>query len=154
MCGSVTMDLKKPKDTLWRICPRNPYELSSLPAVHRAIASAMSRGIVLSCHDISDGGTAVAAAEMCIASGLGLSADFAHDAASWLEEIPGSYLVEVPDRDALYPIWKEFDLQGVEFYYVADVIEQPMLQNRSRGVPDEAILVADLRRAWRGTLDW
>jgi phosphoribosylformylglycinamidine synthase len=44
---------------------------STFQAVHRAII----RGLIRSCHDLSEGGLAVAAAEMAFAGGLGLELD-------------------------------------------------------------------------------
>jgi len=42
--------------------------------VHRAVLAAIRQGIVAGAHDCSDGGLAVALAEMCIAGGVGLDA--------------------------------------------------------------------------------
>ena len=44
---------------------------SVFPAVHQAIKS----GLVRACHDLSEGGLAVAAAEMAFAGGLGITLD-------------------------------------------------------------------------------
>ena len=41
------------------------------PARYRALHDAMQAALVLSCHDVSDGGLAVAVAEMCLSSGFG-----------------------------------------------------------------------------------
>ena len=46
---------------------------ATLAAVHRAISS----GLVRSCHDLSEGGLATAAAEMAFAGGLGVELDIA-----------------------------------------------------------------------------
>src|SRR6185312_3382776 len=87
----VTMDLKEPGNTLvlvgetrdelggshWAMV--RGLEGGYVPQVHRASAvptfkavhEAISRGLVRSCHDLSEGGLAVAVAEMAIAGGLG-----------------------------------------------------------------------------------
>ena len=44
-------------------------------AVQAAVRSAIAGGLLASAHDLSDGGLGVAAAECCIASGLGASLD-------------------------------------------------------------------------------
>ena len=44
-------------------------------ALYEVLADAMDRGLVNACHDCSDGGFAVAAAEMAFAGGLGMSLD-------------------------------------------------------------------------------
>lgn len=44
-------------------------------SLYEALAEAMDRGLVNACHDCSDGGFAVAAAEMAFAGGLGMNLD-------------------------------------------------------------------------------
>jgi phosphoribosylformylglycinamidine synthase len=51
----------------------------------RAITAAIDKGLIKSCHDISEGGLAVAAAEMAFAGGLGLKID--------LKKVPGKDLI-------------------------------------------------------------
>ena len=73
----------------------------------RSIA-AISRGLVRSCHDLSEGGLAVALAEMALAGGLGAdvslgtsraTATAAHDAVLLFSESPSRFLLEVrPDH--------------------------------------------------------
>ena len=45
---------------------------SSTPQVYRALHTAIRNGLVRSAHDLSEGGLAVAAAEMCIGGRLGM----------------------------------------------------------------------------------
>ncbi len=55
-------------------------------------------------HDISDGGLAVALAEMAMASGIGAEVSGSDDytaAQWWFGEDQGRYIVTVPDTDAL-----------------------------------------------------
>ena len=51
--------------------------LEQAPRLLRALHGAMRAGLVRSCHDLSEGGLAVAAAEMVLAGGLGLKLDLA-----------------------------------------------------------------------------
>jgi phosphoribosylformylglycinamidine synthase len=75
---------------------RETFEL-----LHQAI----NKGFVRACHDLSEGGLAVAAAEMAFAGGLGMELDLAHvwttggplsPAAILFSETPSRFLVEVP----------------------------------------------------------
>jgi phosphoribosylformylglycinamidine synthase len=68
---------------------------------------AISRGLVRSCHDLSEGGLAVALAEMALAGGLGAGVslrdvpcedDAAHDAVLLFSESPSRFLLEVPSE--------------------------------------------------------
>ncbi|MCP3919918.1 MAG: phosphoribosylformylglycinamidine synthase subunit PurL [bacterium] len=52
-------------------------DLDSAPKVFEKLHGAMKMKYVESCHDLSEGGLAVAAAEMCIAGGLGVDIDLA-----------------------------------------------------------------------------
>jgi phosphoribosylformylglycinamidine synthase len=136
----ITMDLKRPGNQLFLVTARDAADLKSLSALHRAMAAAIARGQVVSAHDISDGGVAVAAAEMCIASGLGLKLET--DAG--FEEAPGRYLVEAVNRQAIESLGEAIDL--IPF---GTVQEEPVFQKG-----DTEIAVAELTSAWRGTLDW
>jgi phosphoribosylformylglycinamidine synthase len=98
------------------------------------MAKWITEGKIAAAHDASDGGVGVAAAEMCIASGLGLRVE----AEIGFEERPGQYLVEVRDS-------KAFDgLLRVGTVQQAPVVHKSGLE----------ITVAELTKAWRGTLDW
>jgi phosphoribosylformylglycinamidine synthase len=76
-------------------------------AIFRAVHLAISRGLVRSCHDLSEGGVAVALAEMAIAGGIGARLSLrdvpcedeaAHDAVLLFSESPTRFLLEVPPR--------------------------------------------------------
>jgi phosphoribosylformylglycinamidine (FGAM) synthase-like enzyme len=71
--------------------------LTNTPAVYRALHGAMIAGLVRACHDLSEGGLAVAAAEMCIGGRLGMSLTVAAD--ELFVETNGSLLVEVRAAD-------------------------------------------------------
>jgi phosphoribosylformylglycinamidine synthase len=130
----VTMDLKMPGGTLALVRAKD-NTLESRSALHRQLAQDIRAGRVLSCHDISDGGLLVAAAEMCIASGLGLELAAVPQAA--FEETVAAYLVEV--ESPLNP----------SDVLIGKVIAQPTLK-----LAGEEISVDQLTAAWRGTLDW
>jgi phosphoribosylformylglycinamidine synthase len=110
---AVTMDLKRAGDFVYAVgmthaelggseylgrrglaggrVPRPDLELGprTLAALHRAISS----GLVRACHDLSEGGLAVAAAEMVLAGELGLEIE--------LDRIPCTDGGERCDRDTL-----------------------------------------------------
>ena len=72
------------------------------PARYRAVHQAMRRGLVQSCHDIAEGGLAVAVAEMCIASRLGVTIDalpHADATAAMFSETAGRLVLEVAPDD-------------------------------------------------------
>jgi phosphoribosylformylglycinamidine synthase len=120
----VTMDLKEPGNVLllagltrlelggshWAMLqgqdggrvPRVDPDLGR--ALFRAVHAAIGRGLVRACHDLSEGGLAVALAEMALAGGLGArvslrdvpcDASAAHDAALLFSESPSRFLLEV-----------------------------------------------------------
>ena len=72
------------------------------PARYRALHRAIRAGLVAACHDVSEGGLAVALAEMCIASGLGVAIDaLPHPdvTAALFSESAGRLVVEVAADD-------------------------------------------------------
>src|SRR5439155_175334 len=95
---------------LWKVIGKPPK--GHVPRVHVSRAQeifaymhqAIKKGYVRACHDLSEGGLAVAAAEMAFAGELGMSLDLARaPAASRLSEIallfgetPSRFIVEVP----------------------------------------------------------
>ncbi len=91
-----------------RVPEAQPDGLARARAVHKAIAG----GQVRACHDCSEGGVAVALAEMCLAGGLGATLDLrampgaddvADDGALAFGEALSRYLVEVaPEQSAAF----------------------------------------------------
>jgi len=75
------------------------------PHLYQSLHQAILNGWVLSVHDLSEGGLAVAAAEMCLAGRLGmdlnLSALHAHPLIACFAETNGCLLVEVKEQDAV-----------------------------------------------------
>jgi phosphoribosylformylglycinamidine (FGAM) synthase-like enzyme len=150
----VTMDLKGRTHRVVQVAARRPGELANLAATHRAVAGAIASGAVVACHDISDGGLAVAAAEMCIASGLGLivgAETFASEAA--FAEGPGRYLIELGDD-----VTREQIAAGLgDAVEVTDVGIVQHLKKLTVTTEKERVMevgIDELTAAWRGTLDW
>jgi phosphoribosylformylglycinamidine synthase len=145
----VTMDLKKPGNTVNLITPLpGQSSLKHLAALHRAVAHAISKGLVATCHDISDGGALVAAAEMCIASGLGLTIE--DELAEPFSEDLATYWIETPGESAQRDL--ERLLAGIaQVVPMAQVTADPRLI-----IPGGNLNVSteEMTKAWRGTLDW
>ena len=82
---------------------------SSARSVLRSVHKAIRKGVVQACHDLCEGGLAVAAAEMAIAGGHGMEIDLGDvpvaesdlsDATRLFAESPTRFLVEVAPDDA------------------------------------------------------
>jgi phosphoribosylformylglycinamidine synthase subunit PurSL len=149
----VTMDLKNGTARVVLVCSRD-QKLDTLASTHRTMAKQVAAGSVAAIHDVSDGGVAVAAAEMCIASGFGLIAGEEHfttDAA--FHEHPGRYLVELKNVEHADAFRKAFD-------GVADVTDFGLVQHLRKltvTTPKQRVLeigLDEMTSAWRGTLDW
>ena len=138
-------------------------------SLHRAIIS----GLVRACHDLSEGGLAVAAAEMAFAGGLG--------AKIRLSEVPSSvpaaerregfdevllfsesntrFLVEVPHANRLH---FEAALVGVPFAHIGEVTDSGRLQVAASPVANRQLPsgwlvdleIATLKEAWQKPLRW
>ena len=125
-----------------------------------ALEGTMAHGHVRACHDLSDGGLAVAAAEMAFAGELGLDMD--------LGKVPGPvrrsdrllfsesttrFLVEVePEHAAEFE--RHMAAANVPIGQVGRVTETPRLTIRSVGGDRDVVAtsIRDLAAAWRGAL--
>jgi phosphoribosylformylglycinamidine synthase len=76
--------------------PPPVVDLAAERAAGDTVAALIAAGTVKAVHDLSDGGLAVAVAEMAMASGLGAVVEVALDAASAFGEDQGRYLVTAP----------------------------------------------------------
>lgn len=153
----VTMDLKDPREGMLCLISPRSTNLPGFASVHRAVAEAIGKGMILSCHDISDGGLLVAAAEMCIASGLGLKLE-SMSAEELFAEGNARYLVEVHAQglDALEAMLKRANVGLTKLGRVtpdATLEVSSLAENRSEKI-DCRVEIDELTRAWRGTLDW
>ena len=70
----------------------------------KIVLQLIADGLVSAVHDVSDGGLAVALAEMAMAGGIGADVEWHEDytqAQWWFGEDQGRYIVTVPDAQAL-----------------------------------------------------
>ncbi len=176
--STVSMDLKTPGNLLYLVGNTYPeiggseyYKLhgylgNSVPKVRAAqakknfkvITKAIDAGLVKACHDLSEGGLAVAAAEMTLAGGYGAELD--------LKKIPGEalkrddfalfaesnsrFLVEVAEKDRqafeVLTKWKGCSAIGKVSK------NQRLLINGLRGSVVVDATLADVRASWKRTL--
>ncbi|MDR0493333.1 MAG: phosphoribosylformylglycinamidine synthase subunit PurL [Nitrososphaerota archaeon] len=176
---TTSMDLKKQDNTLYLIGKTYPelggseyYKLkgtlgTSVPKVRggkakrtfKAITKAIDHGLIKACHDLSEGGLAVAAAEMALASGLGLTLDLQKVPAKDLErddfvlfsESNSRFLIEVADADKA-----EFEtlMQGKGCVKIGKVTKEPQLHIKGlNGKIAVDVSVDMLRQSWKKTLN-
>ena len=177
----VTMDAKKPGNLLFIVGETknelggshyssldNKYQgevpkvdLKMAPKIARKVAEAIANGLVVSCHDCSEGGLAVALAEMAFAGGLGIEADLRglpknkdcdRTDAQLFSESNSRYIVEVEPKN--YNSFAKLML-NLPFGQIAKVTGAQTLiirdQNGKKVVNAEIKL---LKQAWQKTFDW
>lgn len=122
------------------------------------LTKAMGEGIVKSCHDLSEGGLAVAAAEMAFASGLGLELDLqkvpaknvSRDDFMLFSESNSRFLIEVaPEDQKLFE-----ELMGKYSKPIGKVTKEQKLV--IKGLSGKAVIDASidkLRYSWKKTLN-
>jgi phosphoribosylformylglycinamidine synthase len=165
---AVTMDLKQPGDLLYVVGETRaemggalysrlhgaigdgvpapvPDAIETMRALHRAI----SGGLVRACHDLSEGGLAVAAAEMAIAGRLGLELSLTHlprtsdvdaDAVALFSESSARFLVEVaPEAAAAF----EATLAGRPVARLGRITADGVL--RVHGIEDPLVIACEVR---------
>ncbi len=121
------------------------------PEVYRAVWQAMQRGWICSAHDLSEGGLAVAAAEMCLGGRLGLELDLGTDepVRALFGETTGCLLLEVrPEDEAGF----EGLFAGLPLRRIARVTSHFSLQVSSHARPLFTIPGDDLVAAWNTPL--
>ena len=179
--GCVTMDVKRASNLLFVVgqtknelggshyykigghlganVPR--LGLGTAPRIARQISTAIAGGLVVSCHDCSEGGLAVALAEMAFAGGLGITADLrglprSQDCwrpdAQLFSESNSRYVVEIEPKD--YDAFAKLML-NLPFGQIGKVTEERKLIIRAGN--GNAVIEADidaLKKAWQEPFDW
>lgn len=172
---AVTMDLKEAGNLLYLVGETNDelggahfaqrrttsvpkVDLARAPQLLAALHSAIAGGLVRACHDLSEGGLAVAAAEMAFAGALGLQLDLAavprpaglnDDIIVLFSESPTRLLVEV--RPAAAPAF-EAALAGLPCARIGVASATPELV--VAGTAGGEVLrasIAELKAAWQRT---
>jgi len=136
-----------------------PRLRDNAPRLHAALARSISAGLVRSCHDLSEGGLAVAASEMAFSGEIGAEIDLGkvpghRDSASDIEtlfsESNSRYLLEVRPDD-LESLLESFE--GLPAADVGVTLTYHIL--RVVGRDGETVLAEaldDLKRAWQEPL--
>ncbi|MGA3112172.1 MAG: phosphoribosylformylglycinamidine synthase subunit PurL [Candidatus Bathyarchaeia archaeon] len=175
---TTSMDLKAPGNLLYvvgetfnELGGSEYYKLkgflgASVPKVkgtkakhtYKAVTKTIDLGLIKSCHDLSEGGLAVAAAEMAFSGGYGMEMDLRKVPGKALErsdyvlfsESNSRFLVEVAERDK-----KNFEalMKNKTCAHVGKVTadERLVIHGLNGKVAVDASL-ADLRHSWKKTL--
>ncbi len=131
-------------------------DLTQCPQTARAVAQAITGGLIASCHDCSDGGPLVALAEMLIAGSTEsdpIGAWYSNRAATarLFSERPGCYVLEVRPQhaEAFRSLMTKL---SAGWTWVGQTTATGRL--KLRGPSDESVDVEQLATAWRAPLDW
>ncbi len=165
--GAVTMDLKAPGDALYLVGTTRaelggshynllhgigggavPQPAPGALLTMRALHQAMRAGLVRACHDLSEGGLAVALAEMCLAGRLGAAVASPLSVVALFSESLTRFVVEVrPDDQAAFE--RALQAAGVPCQLFGAVSADDRLRipcaDQNIDLP-----ISALERAWRG----
>jgi phosphoribosylformylglycinamidine synthase len=175
----VTMDLKEPGNQLFLIGATRDelggshyhlvqgltggsvpqVDLQAAPQLFRKLHGAIAQGLVRACHDVSEGGVAVALAEMAFAGAVGADVTGLHAAATGLgdeillfSESATRFVVEVkPEHVAKF----QACFEGEPLTALGKTVKEPRL--RIAGANGEWVVwasLADLKEAWQKPLRW
>ncbi len=172
----ITMDLKEEGNSLYIIGKTYDelggsyfYELSSrigknVPKVRAAeakknmetLTSAMRSGLVRSCHDLSEGGLSVAAAEMAFAGNIGaeidaqmLPSEVDKNYKLIFSESNSRFLVEVRKEDE-----KKFEKKVTSAKKIGVTTDAKKLVIRNNDTDLINCSLDELKQAWKGTIKW
>jgi len=178
---AISMDLKKPGnliyivgDTKNELGGSHYYEILGIQSknvpyvdaekgkkIMNALSDAINQGLVRSCHDCSEGGLAVAAAEMAFAGGLGMrlnlknvptSDSLDRDDKILFSESNTRFIVEVsPENQEQF----EHRLKDQPFGLIGTVTDGQRFQ--VTGLKDEIVIDSDifeLKESWQKPLRW
>jgi phosphoribosylformylglycinamidine synthase len=140
---SITMDLKEAVNHMYLVGDFSdeqrpvPEVPTSTLQVYRALHQAITNGLVRSAHDLSEGGLAVAAAEMCIGGRLGMKLNIEESAA--FREVNGCLLVEVSQENT-FAFEKHF--ARLPFAKVGEVMTDPVLNISKIEIPVDELVYA------------
>jgi phosphoribosylformylglycinamidine synthase len=172
----VTMDLKQPGNLLYLVGQTRDemggshyhlvtgaeggeppqVDLKQAPPIFQAVHEAIRRGLIRACHDLSEGGLAVAVAEMAFAGGIGADmlagVDLA-DEVLLFSESTTRFVIEVVPSNARAV--EELFRARAPLLPIGKTLPEPRL--RIAGGNSEWIIwasLADLKEAWQKPLRW
>ena len=171
--GNAVILIGKTKDELGgsHYCLVNDQQGGQVPTVDTDLAKAtfaavhecISAGLIRSCHDLSEGGLAIAATEMAMAGGLGISLDLQAaeptadgqlgDLTMLFSESNSRFLAEV-QPEAVQSVLQIFQQKGVPAAQVGTIAGDRQVQVL-RGQREILNLSTDAAKAaWQKPLDW
>jgi phosphoribosylformylglycinamidine synthase subunit PurSL len=135
-------------------------DLQRAPKVFAAVQEVISRGLVRSCHDLSEGGLAVALAEMAFAGGLGIDVDLGSfgemdETVLLFSESNTRFVLEVPPEaadEAVSLIEQQTGLGVARLGEVRDSGRMRVAGTDGQPLIDEEI--ATLKECWQAPLRW
>ncbi|MCP3683034.1 MAG: phosphoribosylformylglycinamidine synthase, partial [bacterium] len=120
------------------------------------LAKAMDDEIVKACHDCSEGGIGVAAAEMAFSGNLGMKLNLTkvptkvkRNDKILFSESNSRFLVEVKDGKAF-----EKAMKGTVFAKIGEITNEKLKVECLNGYTIVDADIKDLKEAWQGTLKW
>jgi len=128
------------------------------PRIFKAVSLAISDGFILSCHDCSEGGIAVALAEMCLAGEVGAEVDISrgpkspdvrNDYEALFSESNSRFILEVKPK-MQNKLEKLFSSYKIPFSIIGETVAREHLQiknDKKDIVLDEAI--KELKNFWK-----
>ena len=135
-------------------------DLELAPVIFRKLNAAIERGLVRSCHDLSEGGFAVAMAEMAFAGGIGADVTQVrptggnlNDVVALFAESNSRFIVEVSPANV--PALTELFGSEVPILKIGQTCKEQRL--RIAGENGEWVVwtkLADLKEAWQKPLRW
>jgi phosphoribosylformylglycinamidine synthase II len=136
-------------------------DLETAPKIAQRVATAIAEGLVVSCHDCSEGGLAVALAEMAFAGGVGIAADLrglprSEDCSrvdtQLFSESNSRYIVEVEPEN--YDAFAKLVL-NLPFGQIGKVVEARTLTIKAEsGATVIETALESLKEAWLKPLAW
>ncbi len=136
-------------------------DLGAAPKIAEKISESIADGLLVSCHDCSEGGLAVALAEMAFAGGLGIEADLrglprgedcTRTDSQLFSESNSRYIVEIEPEN--YDAFAKMML-NLPFGQIGKVTEEKKLIIKAED--GKNIIESDinsLKQAWQKTFDW
>ncbi len=136
-------------------------DLWTAPKIAKKISAAIAQGLLVSCHDCSEGGLAVTLAEMAFAGGLGIEADLRglprskdciRTDAQLFSESNCRYIVEIEPEN--YDAFAKMML-NLPFGQIGKVTQDKTLiikaQDGTKVIESD---IDSLKQAWQKPLDW
>jgi phosphoribosylformylglycinamidine synthase len=134
-------------------------DVARAPAIFRDLHQAIRQGLVRACHDPSEGGLAVAVAEMAFAGGIGADVTTLPNTGALADEVllfaesTTRFVVEVAPRNA--EAFAACFASGLPVAQIGQTVPQPRLRITGNG--GQWVVwaqLADLKEAWQKPLRW